>query len=162
MIDHIFHLAIGLQYTFRSLQWLSTVPPILFVVAFKIYINRVFLPNFQFYMPTEEEIRLARVHSERADNRSNRLEKRFWHPALIAELFTPMLHAKMMPLLSQVYHGKLGRDEAKLNEYGGQRLEAQVVPGGIKIAAISQVCILRIICMQLSLSDMLCAERFRI
>lgn len=90
-------------------------------------------------MPTEEEIRLAKVHSERADNRGNRLEKRFGHPALVADLFTPMLHAKMMPLLSQVYHGKLGRDEAKLNEYGGQKLEAQIVEGGIKIAAISQV-----------------------
>jgi hypothetical protein len=49
-----------------------------------------------------------------------------------------MLHAKMMPLLSQVYQGKIGRDEAKLNEYGGQKLEAQVVPGGIKIASVSQ------------------------
>jgi hypothetical protein len=52
-----------------------------------------------------------------------------------------MLHAKMMPLLSQVYQGKIGRDEAKLNEYGGQKLEAQVVPGGIKIASVSQVCL---------------------
>jgi len=114
-------------------------------MAFKIYINRVFLPAFKFYMPTEEELRLAKIHSERADNRGNRLEKRFGHPALHAELFTPMLHAKMMPLLSQVYQGKLGRDEAKLSEYGGQKLEAQVIPGGIKIAAISQVRILRMI-----------------
>lgn len=128
-------LTIGLQYKFRSLQWLSTVPPVLLVVGFKIYINRVFLPAFHFYMPTEEEIRLAKVHSERADNRSNKLEKRFGHPVLVTELFTPMLHANMMPLLSQVYHGKLGQDEAKLN---GQKLEAQVVPGGIKIAAITQ------------------------
>ena len=90
-------------------------------------------------MPTEDEIRSAKVHSEHADNRGNRLEKRFGHPALVTDLFTPMLHAKMMPLLSQVYHGNLGRDEAKLNEYGGQKLDAQVVPGGIKIAAISQV-----------------------
>ncbi|KAF9469984.1 hypothetical protein BDZ94DRAFT_1243684 [Collybia nuda] len=131
-------LTIGLQYRFRSLQWLSTVPPALFIVVFKIYINRVHLPAFQYYIPTEEEIRLARVHSERADNRGNRLEKRFGHPALHADLFTPMLHAKMMPLLSQVYQGKLGTDEAKMDEYGGQKLEAQVVPGGIKIAAVSQ------------------------
>jgi len=51
-----------------------------------------------------------------------------------------MLHAKMMPLLSQVYHGNLGKEEAKLKEYGGQKMEAQIVPGGIKIAAVSQVC----------------------
>lgn len=91
-------------------------------------------------MPTEDEIRLARVHSERADARGSRLQKRFGHPVLHAELFTPMLHARMMPLLSQVYHGRLATDEAKMEEYGGQKLEAQVVPGGIKIAAVSQVC----------------------
>lgn len=44
-----------------------------------------------------------------------------------------------MPLLSQVYQGRLGKDEAKMDEYGGQKLEAQVIPGGIKIAAVSQV-----------------------
>lgn len=85
---------------------------------------------------------MAKVHSERADNRGNRLEKRFGHPALHMELFTPMLHAKMMPLLGQVYQGKIGTDQAKLDEYGGQKMEAQVVPGGIKIAGISQVRVL--------------------
>lgn len=131
-------IAIGLQYQFRSLQWLSTLPPILIVIGFKIYINRTFLPSFRYYIPTESEIKDARIHSERGDARGNRLEKRFGHPALHADLFTPMLHAKMVPLLSQVYSGKIGRDEAKLDEYGGMKMEAQVVEG-IKIAAIDQV-----------------------
>ncbi|KAF8653297.1 hypothetical protein AX16_003998 [Volvariella volvacea WC 439] len=134
-------LTIGLQYQFRSLQWISTLPPILFVIAFKIYINRTFLPPFMYYMPTPEELETAKKHSEMADARSNRLQKRFGHPALHADLFTPMLHAKMMPLLNQVYHGKIGREEARLNEYGGQKMEAQVVEGGIRIAAIDQVCV---------------------
>ncbi|KAG6861116.1 hypothetical protein C0995_003845 [Termitomyces sp. Mi166 len=129
---------IGLQYRFKSLQWLSTIPPILFIIVYKIYINRTYIPAFRYFIPTDDEIRLARVHSERADARGNRLQRRFGHPALHAELFTPMLHAKMMPLLSQVYHGRIATDEAKMEEYGGQKLEAQVVPGGIKIAAVSQ------------------------
>lgn len=54
------------------------------------------------------------------------------------ELFTPMLHAKMMPLLSQVYTGKINNDKTKLDEYGGQKVDAQIVPGGIRIAGISQ------------------------
>ncbi|KAG5652844.1 hypothetical protein H0H81_003406 [Sphagnurus paluster] len=108
------------------------------MLAFKLYINRVHLPAFQYFIPTEEELRLARVYSERADARNNRLGRRFGHPALHADLFTPMLHAKMMPLLSQVYQGKIGKEEAKLNEYGGQKMEAQIIPGGIKIAAVSQ------------------------
>jgi hypothetical protein len=131
-------LTIGLQFRFSSFQWLSTIPPIFFIFAFKIYINRKYLPAFKYFNPPEEEIRLAKTHSERADARGNRLEKRFGHPALHAELFTPMLHAKMMPLLTQVYSGKIGRQQAKLNEYGGQQMETQVVPGGIKIAAINQ------------------------
>ncbi|KAG5727100.1 hypothetical protein E4T56_gene20354 [Termitomyces sp. T112] len=131
-------LTIGLQYRFKSLQWLSTIPPILFIIAYKIYINHAYLPAFRYFIPTDDEIRLARVHSERADARGSRLQRRFGHPALHAELFTPMLHAKMMPLLSQVYHGRIANDEAKMEEYGGQKLEAQVVPGGIKIAAVSQ------------------------
>jgi hypothetical protein len=108
-------------------------------VGYKIYIDKVHLPAFQYFTPTEDEVRMAHVHSERADARGNRLERRFGHPALNADLFTPMLHARMMPLLSQVYHGNLGKEEAKMNEYGGQKMEAQIIPGGIKIAGISQV-----------------------
>ncbi|KAF9486012.1 DUF221-domain-containing protein [Pholiota conissans] len=134
-------LTIGLQFGFKSFQWVSTIPPILIIFAFKIYINRVYLPAFYYFNPTQQEIDLAKIYSERADAKSNRLEKRFGHPALHMELFTPMLHKNMMPLLSQVYQGKIGNDHAKLDEYGGQKMEAQVLPGGIKIAAIDQVSI---------------------
>ncbi|KAF9529713.1 hypothetical protein CPB83DRAFT_852038 [Crepidotus variabilis] len=131
-------LTMGLQYRFSSYQWVSTLPPILIVAAYKFYINRTYLPAFNYYNPTEDELRLAKVHSERADNKGNRLEKRFGHPALHTELFTPMLHKEMMHLLGQVYNGKISRDKAQLDEYGGQQMEAQVVPGGIRIAAIDQ------------------------
>ena len=109
------------------------------MILFKMYLNKKYFSSFHYFTPTEEEVRLATVYSERADAKSNRLEKRFGHPALHAELFTPMLHKNMMPLLAQVYSGKIGRDKAKLDEYGGQQMDAQVVPGGIKIAAIDQV-----------------------
>ena len=100
---------------------------------------QVFHHRFRYYTPTEDELRLAKIHSERADIKGNRLEKRFGHPALHAELFTPMLHANMMPLLAEVYHGKLARPATtKLEEYGGQELQAQVMPGGLRIAAVSQ------------------------
>lgn len=141
--DHFVYLsflAIGLQFGFRTLLWLSAVPPIFLILAFKIYINRTHLPAFKYFTPTEEEIRVAKVYSVRGDAQNHSLEKRFGHPALHTELFTPMLHKNMMPLLSEVYHGKINNDHAKLDEYGGQNMEAQVVPGGLKIAAIDQVC----------------------
>ncbi len=149
VLGHLFYasLAIGLQYKFSSLQWLATLPPIFIVFAYKIYINRVYLPAFRWFIPSEEDLRAAHVHSALADAKGHRLEKRFNHPAFHAELFTPMLHAKMMPLLSQVYSGKLGHDQAKLNEYGGQKMEAQVIPGGIRIAGIEQVRYLIVLCM---------------
>ncbi|KAJ7496910.1 hypothetical protein FB451DRAFT_1209236 [Mycena latifolia] len=128
-------LTIGLQYGFKSFTWVATLPPMLIIAGFKIYISRVFDSAFRYYIPTPEELAAAKIHSERADAKANKLEKRFGHPALHADLFTPMLHANMMGLLGQVYQGKIGRDQAKLNEYGGQKMEAQVVQG-IKIAAI--------------------------
>ncbi|EGO00856.1 hypothetical protein SERLA73DRAFT_50768, partial [Serpula lacrymans var. lacrymans S7.3] len=91
------------SYFFRiSFMWLTTVPPILFIIAFKIYIDRTFYTKYLFHIPSEAELRDAKIHSSRADASGNRLEKRFGHPALHAELFTPMLHAKMMPLLADV------------------------------------------------------------
>ena len=50
-----------------------------------------------------------------------------------------MLHAKMMPLLAEVYKGRIDTEQAKLYEYGGQKLEAQVVEGGVKFAAVAHV-----------------------
>lgn len=132
-------IAIGLQFGFMSFLWISTVPPILMIIGFKIYLQRTFNFRFNYYIPTKEELALAHVHSQRADTAGNRLEKRFGHPALHAELFTPMVHANMTSLLPQVFTGKIGNTRAKLDEYGGTKVDASVIAGGIKIAAIEQV-----------------------
>ena len=130
--------AIGLQEGWRSFQWISTIPPILLILGFKIYLNQTFVRQFAWYIPTDEEIRNAKVHSERADHKGSRLSKRFGHPALHAELFTPMLHARMMPLLRQVYNGRIKDENAAVEEYGGREMETKVLPGGVKIAAVHQ------------------------
>ncbi|KAH8087807.1 DUF221-domain-containing protein [Cristinia sonorae] len=131
-------LTILLQYGVESLYWISTIPPILILVLFKMYCVRVFNSQFNFYIPNEQELRAAQVHSKRADNAGNRLERRFGHPALTSDLFTPMLHANQMTLLPQVFSGKIGNTKTKLDEYGGTKMEARVVAGGIKIAGIEQ------------------------
>ncbi|KAH9942140.1 uncharacterized protein BXZ73DRAFT_97565 [Epithele typhae] len=138
LMQCIMVLTIGLQYTFKSFYWIATVPPIFFIIIFKGYINRVFQPSFRYYMPTEEELRDAEVHSQRNDNARNRLEKRFGHPSLHSELFTPMVHANMTHLLSQVYHGKLGTETAKVGDMGGRKMDTTVVAGGIKIAGVQE------------------------
>lgn len=121
-------------------MWVTTVPPILFVIAFKLWLDRKFYHKFMYYIPSETELRQAKIHSAGADDARHRLEKRFGHPALHTELFTPMLHAKMMPLLADVYKGRVGNSgdvKARLGEYGGQKMDAQVVEG-VRIAGIDQ------------------------
>ncbi|KAH9855932.1 DUF221-domain-containing protein [Lenzites betulinus] len=131
-------LTAGLSFKFSSFKWLALIPPMFFILAFKIYIRRAFQPAFRYYMPTEEELRDAQVHSRRGDTVGNRLEKRFGHPSLHNELFTPMVHANMTHLLPQVYHGKIQNVQTKLDEMGGQSTDAHVVAGGIKIAAVEE------------------------
>lgn len=133
-------LTIGLAHGWDSFYWVSCLPPLLAVLGCKIWWNRTFMNQFRYYIPSDQEIATATVYSGSSDNKNNRLEKRFGHPALHAELFTPMLHKKMMPLLAEVYHGRLGKDSATLGEYGGQKIAAQVAPGGLKIAGVDEVC----------------------
>jgi hypothetical protein len=131
-------LTMGLQYGWRSFAWVAGIPPFVIVILFKVYIGRVFTRPFRYYVPTEAEVRNAQVHSQRGDVTGNRLEKRFGHPSLHKELFTPMLHANMMPLLGIIYSGRLDSQQAKMGEFGGQHLDARILPGGIKIAGVDQ------------------------
>ena len=83
------------------------------------------MDRFRYYNPTQDEIAMAArsAQTEVQDTRKNRIENRFGHPALHAELFTPMLHADMMRLLPSVYNGRLETESTKLQEYGGQKTE---------------------------------------
>lgn len=108
------------------------------VLGFKIYLARTFLPAFQYYIPTDEELRQAAVHSKRSDNLNNKLEKRFGHPALHQDLFTPMVHANMTHLLAEVFDGKIGSTKTALEDFGGNKVDAAVV-GGVRIAGIEEV-----------------------
>lgn len=92
--------------------------------------------DFRYYVPDELEIAQSKVHSDSADAKGNRLEKRFGHPALHAELYTPMVHANMVSLLPQVYHGRLSEEMAGLQEFGNQKLSTTIAPGGLKIAGV--------------------------
>jgi hypothetical protein len=84
-------LAMGLAFGWKSLQWVSAVPPILVVLVFKTFLSRTFSNSFRYYVPSEEEVKNARIHSARADVKGNRLANRFGHPVMHSELFTPMV-----------------------------------------------------------------------
>ncbi|KDQ20055.1 hypothetical protein BOTBODRAFT_41304 [Botryobasidium botryosum FD-172 SS1] len=131
-------LTIGLAFQWDHWLWIAMVPSVIIVIAFKIWMNQTFDSQFRYYIPNEAEIAKSKVHSEAMDRQGGRLSKRFGHPALHVELFTPMVHAKMMPLLPEVYKGRLAQEKTALNEYGGQKMEAAVTPDGVRIAAIEQ------------------------
>ncbi|KAF8653274.1 hypothetical protein AX16_003976 [Volvariella volvacea WC 439] len=152
MMQVLMILTIGLQYKFRSLQWLSTVPPVIIIILFKIFIANRFDKEFDHFVPTPEELASIEAHTQRpeenlaiaTDARRHRLQNRFGHPALHMDLFTPMLHARMMPLLAEVYKGKLSPEMTKsrvgenVGSGGpGRHMEAQVVDG-IRIAYVEQ------------------------
>lgn len=57
-------------------------------------------------MPIFNELSRSTVHSEDADISANKLEERYRNPALQADLFTPMIHSRLMLSLRRIYKGK--------------------------------------------------------
>lgn len=79
----------------------TAAPPIATTILFKLFLKLRFDNRFSWYIPDQVEIEQAHVHS--SDAQKDRLLRRFGHPSLHAELFTPMLHEKHQHLLSRVY-----------------------------------------------------------
>jgi hypothetical protein len=95
-----------LQNEFKSLQLVAAIPPLAFTLLFKLYLNQRFANDFQYYFPRHDEITRAIEYSEEADMAGRKLENRYDHPALNADLFTPLVHAKDMPVLHRLLKGK--------------------------------------------------------
>lgn len=142
-------LTMGLQ-----LGWMKsivTLPPLVVVISFKFFLKSTFDSRFTWYIPTGAEF--SQVHKHNADARKNRLMKRFGHPSLHAELFTPMIHKDHQKLLADVYRGRIGDSgEDQQNffpaDYSGRpddKIHSQPLPGGpqpvaggLRFAAIAQ------------------------
>lgn len=120
--------------TDRIVKIVLCLPPIAAVLAFKVYCRRRFDRQYDYYIPTGEEMAAIKVHT--GDVRHHRLQRRFGHPSLHQRLFTPMVHANVKHLLPEVYRGRL--EDAGLLNVEGRKLEAEEVTGGLKIAAIDE------------------------
>lgn len=119
--------------TLNYYQAIAALPPILMLIAFKIYCRRTFDNRFDWYIPNEAEIAASKIHA--GDARHNRLQRRFGHPTLHSKLFTPMVHAKVAHLLPKVYKGRIDTGTAVVD---GRKVETEQVAGGLKIAAIEE------------------------
>ncbi|PWN37890.1 DUF221-domain-containing protein [Meira miltonrushii] len=107
-------------------------PPIVLVLAFKVYCRNRFDNMYDWYIPDPSE--MAKTHVHQGDQRHHRLQRRFGHPSLHQKLFTPLVHARVKHLLPQVYHGRL--EHSGMVDVAGRKLEAEEVVGGLKIAAV--------------------------
>lgn len=91
------------------------------------------------YEPTDQETSEATIHH--ADARKHRLEKRFGHPSLHEDLFTPMLHKNIQHLLPTMsvapspscsladvlsYNGRIGHAHGKVD---GHRVDGATAGG---------------------------------
>ncbi len=119
--------------TLNYYQAIAALPPILMLIAFKIYCRTTFDRRFDWYIPNEAEIAASKIHG--GDKRHNRQQRRFGHPTLHSKLFTPMVHAKVKHLLPQVYKGRIDTGVAMVD---GRKVETEQVAGGLKIAAIEE------------------------
>ena len=82
----------------------AAAPPILVVLAFKIFIARPLERQFKYYNPTPQEAE-DEWHAAMSEKRTHHrdMEKRFLHPALQnSELFTVMVHKKQEALARDV------------------------------------------------------------
>ncbi|CAE6492579.1 unnamed protein product [Rhizoctonia solani] len=132
----IMTLTIGLQRGWRSYVWTSTLPPTVLTILFKIWMRMTLDKQFRHFVPEEDEIARTRVHKQ--DAKTGRLEARFGHPSLHTELFTPMVHSNMTRLLEQVYQGRMAKDQTRMEEYGGKKVDVAVLPSGLKFASVAE------------------------
>ncbi|KAI9663402.1 MAG: hypothetical protein M1829_006094 [Trizodia sp. TS-e1964] len=93
-----------------NLQAWLMVPPIILMLAFKLYCSRKFDDKITFFIlqtaaPKDQES-LA-IPNKPLPKRNERLGSRFGHPALHRSLITPMVHAKATHVLGNVYRGRL-------------------------------------------------------
>lgn len=127
----ILALAVALE---RAWKAFACLPPILFVLVFKIYCRRAFDRQFDWYIPDASELGKMKMHT--GDASHHRLARRFGQPSLHQKLFTPMVHAKVKHLLPQVYQGRL--EDQGVHDVDGRKADVEEVTGGLKIAAVDE------------------------
>ncbi|ORY50184.1 hypothetical protein BCR35DRAFT_24997 [Leucosporidium creatinivorum] len=134
------NVLVALTIALSRSRWyfFTLAPPTIVILIFKLAITRRFGHDFKYYTPKDEEhTREQPVHA--GDERKKRLARRFEHPAMSAELYTPMLAKDVAHLVPEVYHGnvKTARptDDKK---FSGTRLASARIGRRLKIAAVDE------------------------
>lgn len=123
-------VATGLIRT-RWLDAIAAVPPLILMIAFKIWIRQTAGQKFKYFEPTPAEAEEMRAHAVSEKRlRQSEMEKRFLHPALQADkLFTVMVHKSQEALAREVlsaypwFAGKGEHDGIKVKAVKEENLE---------------------------------------
>ncbi|OZJ04540.1 hypothetical protein BZG36_02718 [Bifiguratus adelaidae] len=104
----IFQIAmIGVLYIKGGSTQSYAVIPLPFVtLAFKYICYKTYDPKAYFYLTDDSDETSPMVKFEHTADKRERLGFNYGHPALFAELATPMVHANIQHLLPQVYRGR--------------------------------------------------------
>lgn len=90
----------------RWIDCVAAAPPLLFILAFKIYISRTAERQFRYYEASPEEVEQEKMYSmseEKPMMKQSDVENRFLHPALQHnKLYTVMVHKSQESLAREV------------------------------------------------------------
>ena len=89
----------------------SMLPLPFLLVAFKIYCMKAFDDDCDYYNRANLSDAEALAVNKPMQKPAHRLGSKFGPPALHRPLPTPMVHAKAIDALKQIYHGRLGDDD---------------------------------------------------
>lgn len=114
---------------------MAAAPPLLLIIAFKIYISRTAERQFRYYEASPEEMEQEKMYSmSEKPTKQSEVENRFLHPALQHnKLFTVMVHKSQESLAREVlsaYPWFAGKHEGD----------------GVKIKAVREVSLRGLLC----------------
>lgn len=127
----------------RWLDSIAAVPPVLIMIAFKIYMSRTAESRFRYYKPTPEEAETERRMSmSEKRTRHSEMEKRFLHPALQHDkLYQIMVHKSQESLAREVlsvypwFAGKHQHNGVEIKAVREENLEYDPTADGAKSEA---------------------------
>ncbi|WFC96856.1 hypothetical protein MBRA1_003519 [Malassezia brasiliensis] len=99
----IIAIVIGINQSW--IKAVSCIPPVLFVVAFRIYCRVKLEPQFLWYTPTAMDLAMTKVHVQ--DAAKQRLARQFGHPFLHDPLLVPIVFADVVDRAKEIFPGQV-------------------------------------------------------
>ena len=124
--------ALVIKGALGSWTMLGCMAPLPFILlAFKLYCLNIFETQCKYYIKAAVKDPETFANGGKKSHRNDRISTKFGHPALFKPLITPMVHAKAQHVLSKIYRGRLGSEDATRVGYSDIAMDnmSQTQPG---------------------------------